>query len=82
MNVGAYVLIETEPGKNREVARKLETIPGILSAYPVTGPYDVIAAITFKHLENMTGIVLPAVGLVPGVKKTITCIREDAQSAG
>jgi DNA-binding Lrp family transcriptional regulator len=79
MNVQAYVLIETEPGKNRDVARKLESVPGVLTAYPVTGPYDVIAAVTFKRLENMTGIVLPAVQGVPGVKKTITCIRESME---
>ena len=77
MNIGAYVLIETEPGKNREIVKKLANIPGVVSAYPVTGPYDIIAAVTFKHLENMTSIMLPAIQNVPGVKKTITCIRED-----
>jgi DNA-binding Lrp family transcriptional regulator len=77
MNVSAYILVETDPGKNREACRKIETIPGVISAYPVTGPYDVIAAVTFKHLENLTGIILPALQVVPGVKKTITCIRED-----
>ncbi len=77
MSISAYILMETEPGKNRDVARKLEAIPGVVSAHPVTGPYDVIAAITFKHLENMTGVVLPAIQTIDGIKKTITCIRED-----
>ncbi len=77
MNVSAYILVETEPGKNREVCKKLENVPGVISAYPVTGPYDIIVAVTFKHLENMTTIVLPALQAIPGVKKTITCIRED-----
>lgn len=77
MNVSAYILIETDPGTNREAARRIEGVPGIISAFPVTGPYDIIAAATFKHLENLTGVVLPAVQATPGVKKTVTCIRED-----
>ncbi len=77
MNASAYILIETQPGRNREVAKKVESVPGVISAHPVTGPYDVIAAVSFKHLENMTSIVLPAIQAVAGVSKTITCLRED-----
>ncbi len=77
MSVCAYVLIDTAPGKSREVAKKIGEIPGISAAYPVTGPYDVIAAVDIKHKENATKIVLPAIQTVAGVTKTITCLRED-----
>lgn len=75
--VCAYVLIETEPGRNREVAAGISGIPGVFSAYPVTGPYDVIVAIDLKHRGNVTKIVLPSIQTVPHVRKTITCVRED-----
>lgn len=77
MDISAYILLETRPGMNREAAKKMISIPGIISAYPVTGPYDVIAGVAFRHLENMTSIILPAIQAVSGVTKTITCIRED-----
>lgn len=79
MAVSAYILVETRPGTNRVVAGKMSSVPGIVSAYPVTGPYDVISAISFKHLENMTKVILPTVQKIPDVVKTVTCIREDLE---
>ena len=43
MAVKAFILIDTSPGKAREVARKIREVPGVSAAHAVTGPHDIIA---------------------------------------
>jgi DNA-binding Lrp family transcriptional regulator len=41
----AFVLIETEVGKTKEVVSALGKLKGVLSVDTVTGPYDIIAVL-------------------------------------
>jgi DNA-binding Lrp family transcriptional regulator len=75
--VGAYILVGTQLGQSREVTEKLKAIPGVLSAHPVTGDFDVIVAASFKHFENLTSVILPSIQKVAGVARTVTCVCED-----
>ena len=43
MAVKAFILIDTSPGKAREVATKIRQVAGVSSAHAVTGPHDIIA---------------------------------------
>ncbi len=43
MAVKAFILIDTSPGKAKEVAGKIRQVPGVSSAHAVTGPHDIIA---------------------------------------
>ena len=40
--VQAYILIQTEVGKARDVATTIKEIDGVAQVEAVTGPYDVI----------------------------------------
>ena len=42
MTVSAYILIQTEVGKASAVVAAVRTLPGVVQADDVTGPYDVI----------------------------------------
>ncbi len=43
MPVKAFILIDTSPGKAKEVAGKIRQVAGVSSAHAVTGPHDIIA---------------------------------------
>ena len=43
MAVKAFILIDTSPGKAREVAAKIRGVTGVSVAHAVTGPHDIIA---------------------------------------
>ena len=40
--VQAYILIQTEVGKARDVAAAIDKIEGVVRVDAVTGPYDVV----------------------------------------
>ena len=73
--VGAYVLIETTPGKNvKNVRGAILKIRGVKSADYVTGPYDVVARIEAKNMADITEIVAVRIQSVKGISKTITLV--------
>src|SRR5262249_11201176 len=43
MAVKAFILIDTSPGKAREVAGRIRQVQGVSVAHAVTGPHDIIA---------------------------------------
>ncbi len=74
MDVIAYVLIESLPGRAREVARKIATLDGVQSAYSVTGPYDVIVNVRVPDLSALGELVSEKIQVVDGVATTFTCV--------
>jgi DNA-binding Lrp family transcriptional regulator len=74
MEVIAYVLIESLPGKAREVARKITALDGVESAYSVTGPYDVIVSVKVSDLRTLGELVSEKIQIVDGVATTFTCV--------
>lgn len=74
MEVIAYVLIESLPGKAREVAKSTSALDGVESAYPVTGPYDVIVTVKVSDLTTLGELVSERIQIVDGVATTFTCV--------
>ena len=74
MTVKAYVLIEAQIGKTRQVVEAIRNIQGVASVDVVTGPYDAIAVIQTETLNNFGDLVLEKVHLVAGISRTVTCI--------
>ncbi|MCL5036713.1 MAG: Lrp/AsnC ligand binding domain-containing protein [Chloroflexi bacterium] len=74
MSICSFILIEAEPGKVRAVADKIASVPGVLKAYGVTGPYDVIAMLEGESIEDLGKIVTTEIQILPGVRKTVTCL--------
>jgi len=78
--VEAFMLIQTEVGRAEVVAKQLATIPGVLTAEYVTGPYDVIVRIGADTIERMQTDVVPGVQQISGITRTLTCpIASNAQ---
>ncbi|MBI4186425.1 MAG: Lrp/AsnC ligand binding domain-containing protein [Chloroflexi bacterium] len=74
MTAKAFVLIETAVGKNKEVAAALKNVEGIRSVDVVTGPYDIIAVVEGRNLNNIGDIVTSEIHPVPGISRTVTCL--------
>ena len=70
----AYILIETQVGRSREVMTALRPMHGVTSAEIVTGTYDVIALVEAQDMVTMADLVTGRVQGVQGVMRTITCV--------
>jgi DNA-binding Lrp family transcriptional regulator len=71
--VQAYILIQTEVGRARDVAVAIEDISGVVRVDAVTGPYEVIALTEAHNLDELGKMIVSRVQLVPGITRTITC---------
>ena len=69
----AYILIQVEVGKSRDVSREVGGLRGIVSADAVSGPYDVIAKADAQNLDELGKLVVAMIQSVPGVTRTLTC---------
>ena len=74
MSAKAFVLIEAELGKGREVVAALKEVEGVITADSVTGPYDVIAVVEGERLDEIGNIVTEKIQRVPSVSRIITCL--------
>ena len=71
--VQAYILIQTEVGKAATVAEQIASISGVTLAEDVTGPYDVIARVEARNVDELGKLVIAKIQDVPGITRTLTC---------
>jgi DNA-binding Lrp family transcriptional regulator len=71
--VQAYVLIQSEVGKAAMVAESIGGIAGVTMAEDVTGPYDVIARVEARTVDELGKLVIAKIQDVPGITRTLTC---------
>jgi hypothetical protein len=69
--VTAYLLIQTDVGAVEEVLGAVAADPGVSWADPVTGPYDVVAAVSARAEEVVPRLQQNLSGT--GVVRTVTC---------
>ena len=74
MPTKAYVLIETEVGKSRDVADALRSLPGVQTVDAVTGPYDIISVVVAPDLNAVGDLVTSQVHTINGIVRTVTCL--------
>ena len=74
MAAKAFVLIETEVGKTKEVVSALGKLKGVTSVDTVTGPYDIIAILQGESLNDIGELVTGKVHPIPGISRTVTCL--------
>ena len=77
MPVKAFILIDTSPGKAREVASKLRQVDGVSVAHAVTGPHDIIAIAEAQDVTALGALVVQKIQSVPGVNRSLTSIVAD-----
>jgi len=73
MAVNAYILIQAEVGSAADVADATNALDEIVVAEVAMGPYDVIARATADDMDQLGGVVVNAVGNIPGVERTLLC---------
>lgn len=71
--VQAYILIQAEVGKAAGVSAEIAAIDGCVLSEDVTGPYDVIARIEARNIDELGKLVIAKIQDVPGITRTLTC---------
>jgi len=71
--VQAYILIQAEVGKSRDVATAIRDIPGVVRVDAVTGPYEVVVLGEGPDMDELGRLVVGRIQLVPGITRTVTC---------
>ena len=74
MATTAYILIETNVGKSREVAEILRGLQRVQTVDNVTGPYDIITVLTAADLAEVGDIVTNKIHVINGITRTVTCL--------
>jgi DNA-binding Lrp family transcriptional regulator len=77
MSVKAFILIDTSPGKAREVAAKIRGVGGVSVAHAVTGPHDIIAIAEASDVTSLGELVVQKIQSVTGVNRSLTSIVAD-----
>ena len=77
MSVRAFILIDTSPGKAREVAAKIRGVAGVSVAHAVTGPHDIIAIAEAHDVTSLGELVVQKIQSVTGVNRSLTSIVSD-----
>jgi DNA-binding Lrp family transcriptional regulator len=77
MAVKAFILIDTSPGKAKEVAAKLRQVKGVSAAHAVTGPHDIIAVAEAGDVSSLGELVVQKIQSVAGVNRSLTSIVAD-----
>jgi DNA-binding Lrp family transcriptional regulator len=71
--VQAYILIQTEVAKAREVAASIAEVAGVVRVDAVTGPYDVVVLTEAHNVDELGKMVVSKVQSVQGITRTVTC---------
>ena len=74
MTAKAYVLIETQVGRTKQVVDTIRKLSGVVFVDSVTGPYDAIAMIQAKTLNDIRMLIVGKVQSVAGISRTVTCL--------
>lgn len=72
--VNAYILIEAEPGKIKEIADEVSKLKETKQACGVTGPYDVIAVVETEDIDKLGDLILKKIQKISGIRKTMSCL--------
>jgi DNA-binding Lrp family transcriptional regulator len=68
----AFVMIQAERRRMREVARRLAELEGVEEVYSVTGEWDIIAVLRLKNYDDLAETVTGRMVEIPGITRTNT----------
>lgn len=72
--IKAYVLIVTDPGHTKNVYDTVRTIPGVVEAHEVMGPYDIVAELEVDNLTDLPPIISDGIRKVAGIESTTSLV--------
>ena len=73
----AYIVVATEPGKSRDVARQIAGLSGVKMADACWGSRDVFAVVEVRESQELNKLVMDQIQRLVGVRETSTHIALD-----
>lgn len=70
----AYVLLNTELGKEPEVIKAMKGAKEVMNIYSLYGIYDIIVEVEAETMEKVKEVVFNRIRRLDNVKSTITLI--------
>ena len=70
----AYVLISIRTGEVRDVVRQLKKIEQVKEANMTFGPYDAVAIVESKDVNDLGRTLATIIQPIPGILETLTCL--------
>ncbi|MEI7846296.1 MAG: Lrp/AsnC ligand binding domain-containing protein [Chloroflexota bacterium] len=70
----AFVLINIRTGEIYDVIHQLQKIPQVKDVNMTFGPYDAVAIVEAKDIDDLGKILAGAIQPIPGVEETLTCL--------
>ncbi len=70
----AYVLIKIRPGEVAEAVKWMRKKKNITQANMTFGPYDAVATVETKDLNELGTVIAFEIQSIPGVIETLTCL--------
>ncbi|MCX6354630.1 MAG: Lrp/AsnC ligand binding domain-containing protein [Candidatus Aureabacteria bacterium] len=74
MAVSAFIFVETTQGRAMDVRAEVARISGVKTASSVTGPYDIIAVVEGRDVNELGEFIVSKIQNIPGVLRTMTNI--------
>jgi DNA-binding Lrp family transcriptional regulator len=68
----AFVLVNVEVGKTRDILDALKKIKGVAEAYTVAGPYDIVVKLQADKFDKVAEGVTKNLHKIPGITNTVT----------
>ena len=68
----AFVLVDADVGKIREILSTLRRTEGVAEAYTVAGPHDLVVKLQAEKFEKVAETVTQKIHKIDGVKNTLT----------
>jgi len=68
----AFVLVNAEVGKTREILDELKKIEGVAEAYTVAGPYDIVVKLQADKFDKVAEGVTKSIHKISGITNTVT----------
>jgi DNA-binding Lrp family transcriptional regulator len=73
----AFILLKTEPSREREVYSALIEVPEVVETHALYGEYDLLAIVECDTSKNLTSILMEKLRQIEGVRETETLIAVD-----
>ena len=70
----AIIILNTDIGKENEVAENISKIQGVESSHVVYGVYDIVAKVSADSDDRLDSMILNRIRKVPFVRSTLTLI--------
>jgi DNA-binding Lrp family transcriptional regulator len=70
----AFVLINIRTGEVYDVIHQLKKISQVKDVNMTFGPYDAVAVVESKDIDDLGKILAGSIQPIPGVEETLTCL--------